>query len=144
MKKACKGDRVRVHYRGTLVDGQEFDNSWEREEPIEFVVGDGRMIAGFGGAGAGLAQGESKGLARAGKQADGPRHDEMLFSIPRANFPQEPQPEIGQNLQMRFPDGQTVEARIASVGDETIVLDGNHPLAGEDLHFEVELIEIVR
>ncbi|QTX32666.1 peptidylprolyl isomerase [Aminithiophilus ramosus] len=144
MKKACKGDRVRVHYRGTLVDGREFDNSWEREEPIEFVVGDGRMIAGFDGAVEGLAEGERKGFALSCKEAYGPRHDEMLFSIPRENFPQEPTPEIGQNLQMRFPDGQTVEARITSVGDATIVLDGNHPLAGEDLHFEVELVEIVQ
>lgn len=144
MRKACKGDAVRVHYRGTLVDGREFDSSWERGEPIEFVVGDGKMIAGFDGAVEGLAQGEKKEFALACDDAYGPRHDEMLFSIPLAHLPEGLTPQIGQGLQMRFPDGQTIEARITSIGEEELTLDGNHPLAGETLHFEVELVEIVQ
>ncbi|MBL3592026.1 MAG: peptidylprolyl isomerase [Synergistaceae bacterium] len=141
-KKAAKGDRVRVHYRGTLLDGNLFDSSRDRNEPIEFVVGDGQMIAGFDGAVEGLAPGEVKTLVIPCDEAYGPRHEEMVFPVPLEQLPEGMDPAVGQNLQMRFPDGQIVNVRVAAVGDE-ILLDGNHPLAGEDLRFEIELVEIV-
>ena len=141
-QKAAQGDRVRVHYRGTLLDGSPFDSSRDRNEPIEFVVGDGQMIAGFDGAVEGLAPGEVKTFVIPCGEAYGPRHEEMVFPVPPEQLPEGMDPAVGQNLQMRFPDGQIVNVRVAAVGDE-ILLDGNHPLAGEDLRFEIELVEIV-
>ncbi len=142
MKTAAKGDRVRVHYTGTLLDGRRFDSSHDRNEPIEFVIGDGRMIEGFDSAVEGLAPGQTKAVIIPCREAYGPRHEEMVFPVAPEHFPQRASPAVGQNLQMRFPDGQVLDVRVASVGEE-ILLDGNHPLAGEDLRFEVELVEIV-
>jgi len=134
------GDTVRVNYRGTLSDGVEFDSS-EGREPLEFVVGSGSVIPGFDEAVLGLEPGESVTVTIPAADAYGDHDEEGLQQFPLASFPSVP--EVGWAVELSGPDGQRVPAVVAQVTDEFIVLDFNHPLAGQDLTFEIELVEIV-
>jgi len=136
------GDTVRVHYRGTLEDGSEFDSSAGRD-PLEFEVGSGQVISGFDAAVVGLEPGESVTVTVPAAEAYGEHQDEGVQTFPRDAFPPDASPEVGWAVELSGPDGQRVPATIAEVTDETIVLDFNHPLAGQDLTFEIELVEIV-
>lgn len=138
---AKDGDTVRVHYRGTLGDGSEFDSSAGRE-PLEFVVGSGQVIPGFDNAVRDLAVGESVTVTIPAAEAYGERQEEGIQSFPREAFPPDADPQAGWAVELAGPDGQHLPAIIAEVTDETIVLDFNHPLAGEDLTFEIELVEV--
>lgn len=139
---AKRGDTVRVHYRGTLEDGSEFDASFGRE-PLEFTLGTGQVIAGFDKAITGLAPGESRTAQIPADEAYGPRLSEMVLELPREQFPAGITPEAGQQLELAQEDGQRIPVTVTDVTGETVTLDANHPLAGQDLTFEVELVEIV-
>ncbi len=136
-----KGDKVKVHYTGKLTDGTVFDSSLERD-PIEFEVGAGQMIAGFDKAVDGMKIGDKKTADIASAEAYGDKRDDMMVPVPLDKLPEEIKPELGMQLSMQQPDGQALPVVIAEVNDDHIVLDANHPLAGKDLTFEIELVEI--
>jgi peptidylprolyl isomerase len=138
---ASDGDTVRVHYTGTLADGTMFDTSRERE-PLEFTMGSGNVIPGFEQATRDMQVGQVKTVTIPAEKAYGPYRDEMVVAVPREQLPADLNPEIGQRLQMQSPDGMRVVVVVADVSDTAITLDANHPLAGQALTFEIELIEI--
>ena len=142
MSKAKNDDKVKVHYTGTLEDGTVFDSSRERE-PLEFTVGGGEMIKGFDDAIVDMAVGETKNFTIPAADAYGERRDEMVFDVDRSQLPEEMEPQIGQHLQTEAEGGHPVILEIVAVEDDKVTLDGNHPLAGKDLNFEIELMEIV-
>ena len=141
MSKAKANDTVKVHYTGTLTNGEVFDSSLERD-PLEFVVGGGQMIKGFDAAVTGMEVGETKTAEIAADQAYGNHNDEMVIEVPKTQLPEDLKPEVGQQLGMQQPNGQSVPVRVTKVMDESIEIDANHPLAGKDLVFELELVEI--
>lgn len=139
--KPQQGDTVRVHYTGTLTDGSEFDSS-EGREPIEFTMGEGTVIAGFEDAVKDLEVGDSKKVTIPSADAYGDRNDDAVQEVPLEAFGgQAPQP--GWVVQLQDPEGQVLNATILEIGDETVRLDFNHPLAGQDLTFDLKLVEIV-
>jgi peptidylprolyl isomerase len=135
------GDTVRVHSKGTLSDGSMFDSS-EGREPLEFVVGSGQVIPGFDTAVADLAVGETATVTIPAEDAYGEHSPEGLQTFPRDAFPPDANPEVGWAVELSAPDGQRVPATVAEVTDESITLDFNHPLAGQDLTFEITLVEV--
>jgi peptidylprolyl isomerase len=142
MTQAQVGDMVKVHYTGRLTDGTTFDTSVERD-PLEFTLGEGELIAGFEQAVLGMAAGESKTTTIPADQAYGPHHAERMIDVERHHLPSDLQPEIGQQLQMTRPDGTTLSVMITTVTETQVTLDANHPLAGQDLIFDITLVEIV-
>ena len=141
MEAAKKGDRVKVHYTGKLQDGTVFDSSVDRD-PLEFTLGDGNMIQGFDKAVQGLKKGETVTANIPSTEAYGPRKTEMMVEVPKAEVPENINPVVGQQLAIQQADGQSMPVVVAEVNDDKIVLDANHPLAGKDLTFEIELVEI--
>lgn len=139
--KPQSGETVRVHYRGTLADGSEFDSSAGRD-PLEFTLGDGMVIPGFETTVGDLAVGESATVTLGVEDAYGPRNDEALQQVPLEAFG-EMAPEIGMMIGLEGPNGEQAAATIAEVGDESVTLDFNHPLAGQELTFEITLVEIL-
>ncbi|MDQ3743506.1 MAG: peptidylprolyl isomerase [Acidobacteriota bacterium] len=137
---AKDGDRVRVHYTGKLEDGQVFDSS-RGGEPLEFTVGAGEVIPGFDEAVRGMGVGETKTVEIEPEDAYGPRRDGLVATIERerAQFPVEPQ--VGMSLALPLQDGNQIEVVVTEVTPEHVTIDGNHPLAGEKLIFDVELVE---
>ena len=134
------GDTVRVHYRGTLSDGSEFDTS-EGRDPLEFVVGSGEVIGGFDAAVSGLEPGESVTVTIPAADAYGDHDPQGVQPVPLDQFPSVP--EVGWAVERAGPDGQRIPAIITEVSDDLATLDFNHPLAGQDLTFEIELVEVV-
>ena len=141
MQQAKSGDTVKVHYHGRLTDGTTFDSSAGRE-PLEFEVGSGSVIAGFDNGVTGMSVGEKKTIQIPVDLAYGPKDPTMLVEFPVANFPEDMKPEVGMQLNMTNGSGQVIPVVIVEVGEETVILDANHPLAGQDLVFEIELVEI--
>lgn len=141
-RTAKQGDTVRVHYRGTLDNGSEFDNSAERD-PLEFRLGTGQVIAGFERTVEGMALGESRTARLNAGDAYGTHRAELVLELPREGFPKDVTPEAGQQLELQQDDGQRIPVVVTAVEGETVTLDANHPLAGEALTFEIELVEIV-
>ncbi|WEK35332.1 MAG: peptidylprolyl isomerase [Candidatus Pseudobacter hemicellulosilyticus] len=141
MQQAKSGDTVKVHYHGRLTDGTTFDSS-EGREPLEFQVGTGSVIAGFDNGITGMSVGEKKTIQIPVDQAYGPKDPTMLVEFPVSNFPPDLKPEVGMQLNMTNGAGQVIPVVIAEVGTETVILDANHPLAGQDLVFDIELVEI--
>ncbi len=139
--QAKSGDKVQVHYTGKLEDGSVFDTSQGRE-PLEFTLGEGQVIPGFEKAVEGMTPGESKTTQIPAEEAYGPRRSEMIMEIDRNQFPSNIQPEVGQQLQVRQPNGEGFAVTITEVNDNTVTLDTNHPLAGQDLTFDIQLVEI--
>ncbi len=142
MATAQTGDTVRVHYTGKLDDGTVFDSS-VGGDPIEFVIGDHQVIPGFEDGVTGMALGESKTIVIPFDQAYGAYDDELVLNVPRDQFPDHITPEVGEALQLQQPDGNVITVVISEVSDEAVSLDANHPLAGEDLTFDLQLAEIV-
>lgn len=140
--KPQTGDTVRVHYIGTLADGSEFDSSQGRE-PIEFTIGEGTVIPGFETAVADLEAGATTTVTIPADEAYGQRNEDAVQQVPLEAFGESGAPEAGWIVQLEDPNGQRVNAMILEVNDEFAVLDFNHPLAGEDLTFELTLEEIV-
>lgn len=142
MATAQNGNTVKVHYTGKLHDGTVFDSSVNRNEPLEFTLGQGNMIAGFEKAVLGMEVGQSKTADIPSAEAYGEKVDDMVIEVPKKDVPDNINPEVGQQLAIKQNDGRTVPVTVAEVTDETITLDGNHPLAGKDLIFEIELVEV--
>jgi len=142
MQQVKNGDKVRVHYHGKLTDGSTFDSS-EGRDPLEFEVGSGAVIAGFDSGVTGMQVGEKKTVTIPVEDAYGPKQDDMIMEFPRDRFPEDMVPEIGMQLNMSNGAGQNFPVVIREVQDTTVMLDANHPLAGEDLVFDLELVEIV-
>lgn len=141
MERAKTGDTVSVHYTGKLTDGTVFDSSAQRE-PLEFTIGERQVIAGFEQAVEGMAAGESKTVQIPPEEAYGPHQAELVFQVDRENLPTELDPEVGQRLAFQRPDGQTVPLTVTEVSESGVTLDANHPLAGEELTFDLELVGI--
>ena len=138
---AKDGDTVKVHYKGTLEDGSVFDTS-RGGEPLEFILGGGNVIVGFDKAVNGMQVGEIKTVTIPAEEAYGPHYDEMVLVIERDKLPEGLVPNIGQQLEIRQSDGRTVEVVVTDVSEVSITVDANHPMAGKDLMFEIELVEI--
>jgi peptidylprolyl isomerase len=142
MSDAKTGDTVRIHYTGTLADGTTFDSSAGRD-PLEFQVGSGQIIPGLDKAIPGMSVGESKLVEVPAEEAYGPHNPDGKQAFPRDKIPDTIPMEVGTQLQMQTPEGQPMPVVIAEVNDDHIVLDANHPLAGKDLTFDIELVEVV-
>ncbi len=141
MAHAKAGDTVRIHYTGTLDDGEVFDSS-EGREPLAFTLGGGEVIPGFDKAVDGMEPGEKKTVTIPAADAYGDVRDEMVLEVPRAQLPPGLEPEEGDSLVMQMGDGMEVPVLVREVTDDAVVLDANHPLAGSDLTFEIELVSI--
>lgn len=141
MSQAKSGDTVKIHYTGTLDDGTQFDSSKGRE-PLEFEVGSGQVIPGFEKAVEGMAVGDQKSVNIPPEEAYGPRHDQMVQEMPKSALPDDIDPEEGMALRAQQPDGKVINLTVTEVGDDTITVDANHPLAGQALNFDIELVEI--
>ncbi len=137
-----KGDTVRVHYIGTLEDGTVFDKTAE-SGPLEFIVGEGKLIPGFDDAVVGMRTGEKKTVKIPSERAYGPRIDDLEVALERANLPEDVKPEVGKKVRIGAGEGAKTDFTITEVSDESVTLDANHPLAGQDLTFEIELVDIV-
>ncbi len=142
MVQAQRGDTVQVHYTGKLEDGTVFDTSTNRD-PLQFTIGEGQIIPGFEQAVVGMNPGESKTVTIPMEQAYGPHREEMVLEVDRKQFPEHLNPEVGQQLQVRQQNGQTMIVTVVEVSDTNVTLDANHPLAGEDLTFDIHLVGIV-
>jgi FKBP-type peptidyl-prolyl cis-trans isomerase 2 len=141
MSKAKMGDTVTVHYSGSLNDGTVFDSSMERE-PLQFTIGDGKLIPGFEDAVVGMIPGESKTIMLPPEEAYGAHREELTVEVDRGQFPNDLNPKVGQYLQIPQSSGGVINVRITSMDESMVTLDANHPLAGEDLTFEIELLEM--
>ena len=142
MPTAKTNDTVRVHYTGKLTNGEQFDSSAGRE-PLEFTVGAGQMIAGFDAAVNGMELNEKKTINLPPDQAYGERDEKLFFRAGLNQFPPGMNPEIGQKVMATIEVGQQVPATIIEKDESTVLLDANHELAGKELVFEIELVEIL-
>jgi peptidylprolyl isomerase len=140
MKAAQAGDTVHIHYTGRLDDGQVFDSS-EGGDPLEFTVGAGQVIPGFDQAVQGMAEGEEKRVTIPAEEAYGPHREEMVLTVERGELPEGVDPEVGQQYQMSQA-GQTFVVTVTDVTEAAIELDANHPLAGRDLTFDLQLVGV--
>jgi len=141
MQSVKNGDTVKVHYHGRLTNGTTFDSS-EGRPPLEFQVGAGMVIKGFDNGVVDMKVGDKKTLNIPVDQAYGPKNEELIMDFPKGNIPADLNPEVGMELQMSNPEGQVFPVKVAAIGSEFITLDANHPLAGEELVFDIELVEI--
>ncbi len=143
MTQVEHGKTVKVHYTGKLDDGTVFDSSIDRD-PLQFTLGEGQMIPGFEQAVVGMNLNESKTVTIPMDQAYGPHREEMVTVIERNQIPENMQQlEVGQQLQIRQDDGQTFSVLVTDVAESSVTLDANHPLAGKDLTFDLQLVEII-
>lgn len=141
MTEVKSGDTVRIHYTGTLDNGDTFDSS-EGRDPLEFVVGSGQIIPGLDKALPGMTVGESKTVPVPCVEAYGEANPDARQDVPRDTIPDEIPVEVGLQLQMQTQDGQVIPVTIVELHEETVVLDANHPLAGKDLTFQIELVAV--
>ena len=142
MQEAKKGDKVKVHYHGKLTNGETFDSSSGRE-PLEFEIGSGSVIKGFDEGVSGMKVGEKKTINIPVDEAYGERSEDMLIEFPKDRFPKDMEIKEGMQLMMSNGTGQNIPVIVTEVNDDAVILDANHPLAGEDLIFDIELVEII-
>ncbi len=135
------GKKVRIHYKGTLNDGEMFDSS-EGRDPLEFETGSGMVISGFDSAVRDMEVGEKKTVTLPSKEAYGELREEMIGDIPKDKFPEDMEIQVGMPLQMSGPEGP-VPVVVKEIKEDTVTIDANHPWAGKDLPSELELVEIV-
>lgn len=141
MTKAKKGDQVSVHYTGKLTNGEQFDSSTGRD-PLSFTVGAGQMIKGFDDAVLGMEVGEKKTVSIAPKEAYGEKNNEAIIEFPKENVPADMKLEVGMKLQLQDQSGRPFPVVVSEIKDDVIILDANHELAGKELVFDIELMEI--
>ena len=141
MQTAKKGDTVLIHYVVRTADGRIVGQT-EENDPIALTIGGGEIFPDVESALDGLETGNETSVVVSADDAFGPRHDEMIVEIPRAQLPDDNTPHPGMTLSAQQPDGSTINLTITAVGDDTVTADGNHPLAGEDLHFGLTLVDI--
>jgi peptidylprolyl isomerase len=142
MAKAKSRDTVKVHYTGKLDDGNVFDSSAGRE-PIEFTIGANKVIPGFEEAVIDMELGESKTIKISAEQAYGNYDEALVSTVKRSVFPGDMEPEVGQRLTAKQADGRAIHVTVTDVSEGDVTIDANHPLAGEDLTFDIELVEIL-
>lgn len=142
MAQAKSGDSVRVHYTGKFTDGAVFDSSMGKDT-LQFVIGAGQLIAGFDRAVVGMQPGEAKTVTFGPEDGYGIQQERLVFEVERHTLPAQLNPEVGERYQIRQGDGSPLAVLVIAVSPESITLDGNHPLAGRDLTFEIELVEIL-
>jgi peptidylprolyl isomerase len=142
MTKAGEGDTVRIHYSGKLADGTLFDSS-DGGDPLEFKIGENTIIPKLEASVVGMIVGDKATIDIKSAEAYGPRRDEAVQSVERSMIPDEVDLTVGGQLQATAPDGKQLILTVLEVNDEMVMLDGNHPLAGQDLVFDIELVEIV-
>lgn len=142
MSKAKQGDTVKVHYTGKLKDGSVFDSS-ENRDPLQVTLGKGEVIPGFEEALMGMNVGESKTAEIPADKAYGSRRPDLVVNVQRDRMPPDLEPEVGQYLRVEAGGGQQMRVLVTAVEESVVTLDGNHPLAGEDLTFDIELVEVV-
>lgn len=142
MAQVKSGDKIKVHYHGKLNNGETFDSS-EGRDPLEFEVGSGMVIKGFDDGVTGMTVGEKKTINIPFAEAYGPVNPEMLIEMPKDKFPKDMELENGMPLMMSDQQGQQFQVKIVEIKDEVVMLDANHHLAGKDLTFDLELVEIV-
>jgi FKBP-type peptidyl-prolyl cis-trans isomerase 2 len=140
MESAKPGDKVQVHYTGMLEDGSVFDSS-DGRDPLEFTLGSGQVIPGFDRAVSGMSPGQERSVRIPASDAYGDRKDDLVIVVEREQLPPDMDPAVGQQLQLKQ-DGRGFVVTVKDVGPESITLDANHPLAGEDLEFKVQLVSI--
>ena len=141
MSQAKAGDSVKIHYTGTLDDGTQFDSS-DGREPLAFELGSGQVIPGFDKAVDGMSVGETKSVNIPAEDAYGPHHPQMIQEVPRSALPDDLEPAEGMGLQAQGPDGQVLNLVVTGVQEDSITVDGNHPLAGKALNVDIELVSI--
>lgn len=141
MKQVQQGDTIKVHYHGRLTDGSTFDSSAGRE-PLEFKVGSGMVIKGFDAGVTGMAVGDKKTITIPALEAYGEVMEQQIISFPIDRFPTDLKPEPGMQLQMNDGEGHVIPVMITAVSENEVTLDANHPLAGKDLIFDLELVSI--
>ena len=141
MKEAQVGDLVSVHYTGKLANGEVFDSSKDRD-PLEFTLGNKKLLGGFEEGVVGMKPGETKSLTLNPEQAFGDRREDLVLELPKNEFPQHITPSVGLQLEVNNASGAKLMVVITEVGDDSVTLDGNHPLAGQTIVFDIELIEI--
>ncbi|RJQ53167.1 MAG: peptidylprolyl isomerase [Actinobacteria bacterium] len=141
MEQAKQGSVVKVHYTGKLKDGTVFDTSQEGT-PLSFRLGEGQIIPGFEKAVEGMQPGQTKTTTIPVDEAYGPYREDLRLRVKRDQFPPNLQPEVGQHLQVSLDNGETLDVTVSEVGGETVTLDANHPLAGKDLVFDIQLLEV--
>ncbi len=141
MAQAKQGDIVAVHYTGKLADGTVFDTSYSRA-PLQLKIGDGKVIAGFEKAVVGMNKGEKKTVIIPPAEAYGTRQDRAVVELERKNLPPGYEPKVGQRIELTQEDNSNVLVTVTAVTDRTITVDANHPLAGKDLTFEIELVSV--
>ncbi|MGC1456056.1 MAG: peptidylprolyl isomerase, partial [Nitrospirota bacterium] len=142
MAEAKQGDTVQLHYMGKLPDGTIFDSSRERR-PLQFTIGNGQVIAGFEQAVVGMKVGDLKTARIPMEQAYGPRRDDLVVTMDRSKLPPGLNPKVGQRLEMTQVDDQTSLVTVTGATESTLTLDANHPLAGKELTFDIELVGIL-
>ena len=142
MSNAKSGDTVKVHYTGKLEDGTVFDSS-EGKNPLEFTIAAGEVISGFEEAIVGMEVGETKTITVPSDKAYGPHKEDMVIVIELDKFPENIQPKVGQYLEVNQTNGQKFLVEVTDISEDKVTLDANHPLAGKDLTFEIQLVEIV-
>lgn len=141
MTQAKNGDTVHVHYTGRLEDESVFDSS-EGREPLTFQLGSGQVVPGFEKAIEGMAVGEKKTQTIVSTEAYGPRLDQLTFTVPRENLPPGYDPKEGELMRMETRDGRQMDVVVVSADEGFVKMDANHPLSGQDLTFDIELVEI--
>jgi FKBP-type peptidyl-prolyl cis-trans isomerase 2 len=141
MKKAQVGDLVSVHYTGKLASGEVFDSSKDRD-PLKFTLGNKELLAGFEDGVVGMQPGESKSVTLEPENAFGGRREDLFLELPKKEFPQHITPSVGLQLKLSNASGEDMTVVITEVGDESVTLDGNHPMAGQTVVFDIELLEI--
>lgn len=141
MSRAKRGDSVHVHYTGKLEDETVFDSS-EGRDPLTFQLGKGQVIPGFETAVMGMESGEKKTVTIPSADAYGPRVEQLVFSAPRSNLPPGYDPQLGEMMRLETKDGRQMDVVIVHADGEMVKMDGNHPLAGKDLVFDIELVRI--
>ena len=141
MTKAANGDAVSVHYTGKLDDGTVFDSSRERD-PLDLTIGEGKVIPGFEQAIIGMSPGDTTETKIPADQAYGPYHDDLVIEVDKDDFSDGTAPEIGQCYRVPRKDGGSMIVTVTKVEDAKVTIDANHPLAGKDLTFEIELVSV--
>lgn len=142
MSEAKSGDKVRVHYTGTLDDGSVFDSSKERE-PLEFTIGQGQLLKKFEAAVEGMKVGDSKKINCSPEEGYGNKREELIVKLAKNQLPPELNAQEGIQLQMQTQEGHPVPVTVTEITDDTITVDANHRLAGKPINFEIELVEII-
>ncbi|MHC4131267.1 MAG: FKBP-type peptidyl-prolyl cis-trans isomerase [Planctomycetota bacterium] len=142
MAEAKSGNVVKVHYTGKLNDGKIFDSSTARE-PIKFTIGENKVIPAFEEAIIGMEIGNSKTIKIPAEQAYGNYDEALIRTLSRKVFPKDMEPEVGQRLTAKQADGRAIHVKVTEVSESDVKIDANHPLAGEELTFDIELLEIV-